>query len=541
VLRRLLRATVLERAAVAAAALALCACPGNRRGPPPERFVPQDAAAVVVIPEAGRAARELAELHATIAGFPGAAELAGARGTLTAQLGFDPLDPESLEGAGFDPRRGLAVASLDRASRQGAAPVRGALVVLPVDDAPKIEALLVRLARDRLGATERGAEPRGEASVVTLRAPGAPAPALAYAIVQRSAILCTGPLSVALVGEAAGLAPAASLAESPGWRTARTALGGFAMAWWIPAGSPLLRGAWAVEDGLGLAISAARGRLAARAAVLLGQREGSFRALAATGAAAKLVARLDPAAQLAARYDGDPAALGKKLLWLLPARERSRLAARGIDVERDLLPLLAPGAAATFSLAPSLDVAGLTAEAVWADPLRAIEFEALLPVSDAAAAEAVSARLAGGARGPRRTAVAADGVHRVATPSGEIAWRVDPQERRIAVAGGRPGRLDDLLARAEGAGFRAPTETAAGALAGGLGGAVLVPGRVVEAVRAMPQRAFGSGPSGFVMRSLVDRILDPASRLAAASFRADLAEGALVLALEVEARTETSR
>jgi hypothetical protein len=39
-----------------------------------------------------------------------------------------------------------------------------------------------------------------------------------------------------------------------------------------------------------------------------------------------------------------------------------------------------------------------------------------------------------------------------------------------------------------------------------------------------------------VMRSLVDRLVDPVARLAAVSFRADLAEGALVLALDVEAR-----
>jgi hypothetical protein len=38
------------------------------------------------------------------------------------------------------------------------------------------------------------------------------------------------------------------------------------------------------------------------------------------------------------------------------------------------------------------------------------------------------------------------------------------------------------------------------------------------------------------MRSLVDRIVEPAARLAAVSVRADLAAGALVLTLSVEAR-----
>jgi hypothetical protein len=59
--------------------------------------------------------------------------------------------------------------------------------------------------------------------------------------------------------------------------------------------------------------------------------------------------------------------------------------------------------------------------------------------------------------------------------------------------------------------------------------------RLVAAVRALPDEAFGGGPSAFVMRSLLERFLDPASRLAASSLRADLAEGALLLSLDVEA------
>jgi hypothetical protein len=241
------------------------------------------------------------------------------------------------------------------------------------------------------------------------------------------------------------------------------------------------------------------------------------------------------------RWDGDFAALGRKLVPLLPSSERERLAARGVDLERDVFGVLAPGGAVAASLAPGLDLSGLTIAAARADPLLAVQFEAILPVGDPAAAEAASARLAAAAapRGRRAVAVAGgapDGEHRIRTPSGEIAWRVDAKARRAVLAGGPPGRLEALEARLAGSGgFRAPTKAADGALAGGLGGAVLVPPRVVAAVRAMPEEAFGTGPSGFVMRSLVDRFLEPASRLAALSLRADLAEGALVLALEVEA------
>lgn len=527
-----------HRAAVLAAALALGACQGAGRGAPPERFVPRDAVGAVVVPETGRAARELSALHATVAGFPGAAELATARGTLAAQLGFDPLDPDALADAGIDPRRGAALATLERGA-PGAAPARALLVVLPVDDAPKVEGLLVRLARDRLGATERRAETRGQVSVVVLRVPGAPAPALAWAVVERTAILCAGPAGPAAVAEAAALPAAESMAESAAWKAARTALGAsVSVLGWIPPGSPTAERLWPIRDGVAFGLSASAGRLGARAALLLGAREASFRALAASGEGAKLVRRLDPAAQLAARFDGDFATLGRKLVPVVPAPERARLAAKGIDLERDLFGVLAPGGALSLSLAPRLDVPGLTGAAVRADPLRAVEFEALLPVKDAQAAEAASARLALATRARR----GADGVLRVRTPSGEIAWRVDGAAKRLAAAGGRPGRLDALLARLAGSdGWRAPTDAAASALEGGLGGAAADPARVAAAVRALPEEAFGTGPSGFVMRSLVDRLVEPVSRLAAVSFRADLAEGALVLALEVEARREASR
>src|SRR4051812_39200461 len=108
------------RAALLAVAL-LLGCDGGRRAPPPERFVPAAVRAAVVVPASGRAAEELAALHASVSGFPGAGDLAGARGALAAQLGFDPLDREALADAGVDPRRGAAVALLDRSGPRGEA------------------------------------------------------------------------------------------------------------------------------------------------------------------------------------------------------------------------------------------------------------------------------------------------------------------------------------------------------------------------------------------------------------------------------------
>jgi hypothetical protein len=523
------------RAALLAAGLALLGCPGGRRGPPPERFVPAAVRAAVIVPAAGRAAEELADLHASVSGFPGAGELAAARGALAAQLGFDPLDREALAEAGIDPRRGAAVAYLDRPGARGVAG-SASVVVLPASDAPKVERLLARIARDRLGATERVAETQAGVAAVIFRRPGSPVASLTYAVVERTTLLTTHPAGPALVAEAATLPPAASLAEAPAWKVARAALGeDVAAIAFAPASSRLLAGAWALADGAAVGVTAGPGRLRARAAILLGAREPSFRALAAGGDGAAAVSRLDPEAPLAARWDGDPAALGRKLVPMLGARDRQRLARRGVDLERDLFSVLAPGAAIALSLPARLALGGLSADAARTDPLRALEFEAILPFREGADPAAAAERLARVVGTPRR---GRDDVARLATPSGEIAWKVDAGGRRLLAAGGRPGRLDALLSRAagEGAGWKAPTAGADAALEGGLGGAALDVERLVAGVRAQPDEAFGTGPSGFVMRSLVERVVEPASRLAAISLRADLADGALVLALEVEAR-----
>ena len=497
--------------------------------------MPAEVRAALVLPEAGRAAKDLAALHGTLAGFPGAGDAAAVRGALSAQLGFDPLDAEALEQAGFDPRRGAALALLELPGQPRPAEEPQVLLVLPVGHAGEVEALLTRLSRDRLGAELRTTEQRGTAVVVTFRGQGGSAPAaLAYALVERYALVAAGPRGPEVVGRAATVAAEASLASLPAFAAARRALGGgdAALAFLPPRSAAAL--APALRDGAALALSATDRRLHLRAAVLLGDRTASLAKLAGAGAAAKLAARLAPDSTLVARFDGDPAALGAWLLPLVPAREREALAARGLDLARDVFGVFSPGAALSVSLAPSFSLSALTWPVLALDPPRVVEVELLAPVKEGAA-EAMErwARYADPARPPR---AGPDGVTRVPTPSGELAWKLEGG--RLALAGGRPGRLEALLARAggEGKGWEPPVAEAKAALSGGLGGLVLDVPRFTASVRALPPASFGTGPTGFVVRSVVDRFVEPASRLAAVSLRAELAEGALVLTLDVDAR-----
>lgn len=534
------RATPVVLAACLASS---CTCGPGTPGAPPERFLPADVEVALVVPETGRAARELAALHALASAFPGAADLASARGALAAQLGFDPLDPEALRGAGLEPRRGAAVGRW-RTPAAGGGTAAAQVLVLPVRDADALDALVTRIARDRLGAGVRERADRGDLAIHVFRsAPGAPA-ALAFARVDGSALLAAGASAPDVVAEAAARAPEASLAGSAPFRAARAALGErYAAVVFLPPGSPRLRGLWMLKDGLAVGTSGAEGGVLLGAAVLLGAREPSFRALAAKGKARALAERLDPRASVVATWDGDPRALGQKLVPMFPRTERRRLAARGLEPQRDLFDPLAPGAAVALSLAPDLQLAELSEEAFRDDPLRLARFEAVLPLRDPAAALATSERLAGrpaprGARpppGPR--------VFRIPTGHGEIAWTVDDAERRVLVAGGPPGALDALRERLAGGGkgLEAPTRTAAEALEGGLGGAVVDVQRLVASVRALPDDAFGEGPTAFVMRTVVDKIVEPAARLSAVSVEGELAPGALTVHVALEARGSAAR
>ncbi|HET6438044.1 MAG TPA: hypothetical protein VFG59_08280 [Anaeromyxobacter sp.] len=512
------------------------ACRREPAGAPPERYLSPRVEFAVVVPELSRAARELSALRQTATAIPGLEErLAAIRPALVGQLGLDPLDPESLAGAGLDPARGAALGFEPSGEGRPGTPV----LALPVGDAGRLLALVTRMARERLGATERSTLSLGGVRVVTFRVAGRGEPALSLAFLDgaRVAALAPGPGGAKAAGAALSRRPADSLSEEPAWRGLRATM---ATRYAIVAGavppSSVLPGP--ASSGLAVGVSAAPGALRIGVATRLPPSNGA-RGPGSRGEADAAIRALSPRSALVVAWNADPSALGARVVSGLAAHDREWLAAHGFDLERDVFDVLAPGAAASLSLSPRLDLAGFSPEAVRADPLRAIRFELVSPVRDEATAARTLARLPAlvaalaGADPPAPPHVDPSGrTGRIALPSGEIAWRLEG--RRLSMAGGEPGMLAALSEPSRSTGYAAPTPAAAAALKAPLGGAVLDPRALAESVRALPEDAFGAGPSGFLIRSIVERLLEPAERVSAVSLRAEPAERATFSELLLE-------
>jgi hypothetical protein len=515
-----------------ALSLGAAGCQRKRPYPPPERYLPADAALAVVVPALGAAARQAGALYRTVAEAPPAAQLAEAYAAVRSQLGFDPLDPRGLEQAGVDPNGSAAVAL-----GGGATP----LLVVPILDLGRFDSTAARLARDRMGATERVAFKLKGIEVVVFRRDSAAGAALAYAALGPHALLAPGSRGPDVLAEAASLPEDRSLAASPLWARARAAVGdGYLATAVAPPGSPSLSGARAARDGAALGVRCSATTLGVRLALLLSpDRETFWKGLEsrATPPSSPEAARLAPDAALLFRWAGDPVGGWRRAAPLLPPDVARSLSAARIDPEKELVAALAPGSALSLAIAPTFTVTEFSSphfDVRRTDPFRLLELEAVLPLRDPSAVPPLFARLG---KAARRLGIKV-------SPKGPSAWTVawGKAELGAGVLGNRlfvagpADHLPALLARTAEAGYRAPTEAAGAALAVGMGGAVLDVDHLVQAIEGLPEGAYGTGPNAVVMRSLVGRYLEPASSLASVSLRLDLAPGAALVDLEVVGR-----
>ncbi len=508
---------------------------------PPERHVPASAAVALVVPVLDPAARQVGGLYRNLASIPAMAEVNEAWNGLKAQLGFDPLDRRGLEQAGIDPAGGAAAALGTGVS----------LLVVPVSDAARFDAMVLRLSRDRMGAGFRATTGLRGRQVITFRRDSRAPAAISYTIADGYALVAAGQEGPETVSKAAEPSEP-SLVRDDAWLRASAAVGnGYPVLLYARRDSPALPAAPLVREGAAMGLRAGPSTLGLRAAVLYGPERASwFDSLAgpavqvARGAGMAEAARLAPEAALVVRWGGDPIEPGRRLLARLPPRAAAALAKAHVDPERDLLANLQPGAAASVSLAPSFTFAQFSSPTFNLrrfDPFRLVTLEVLARVKDPARARAFIARLSEaaprwGAKLTAHTGPSGATTWTLSYGAGQVAWSLSGD--RLSVAG-RASRLEPLERR--GAGYRPPTASSRAALESGVGGAVLDVERLVGAVRSLPDEAYGTGPNGFVMRSLAERFLEPASRLRAASLQFDLATGAAIVDVEIEGRDDSAR
>jgi hypothetical protein len=549
------RVSVAVTLLVVSSASGCCRSGSQGARPPPERFLGSDAPLSLVLPSLREAAASARSLLDTAGSIPATSGLSEWMTGLSGQLGFGLLDPAGLSSAGIDPDGGAAACL-------GCSPP---LLVLPVSDAGKLDTTVRRLARDRLDAQRRETVRASGGELVTFsRAPGGPV-SVAYLVRDGLALLAAGPTSPDVVKAAAALPQERSLAASSAWRSARSAMGEglTALAFAPPGASQPSRlsgalGQALLRDGAAIGLQAAGDRVRVRTALLLTSsgRADYWRALirnppspadpaAASQAGRDALARLPPRSSLAVRWGGDLTSLGARLVPSLPAWMARRLAAAGLDPTKDLFSNLAPGAALAISLAPTFTVADLNASRTAPEELsvlRALSLRLEAQVRDADQARALFQRLvkAGPALGAQMGSWPLEGGGGGATgwsaafPGGALVWTLTGD--RLSVWSAAEAR-----ATAPKGGYVPPTESARAAIDGGVAGAVLDLGALSGSVQALPSEAFGSGPDRFVVRSLVDRYLDPATRMQAASLRFDLAGDAALFDLVVELRPQERR
>ena len=198
-----------------------------------------------------------------------------------------------------------------------------AVLVLPVLDLAKLDATLARLARDRMGATQRVTVQLRGVEVVTFRREGKGPAALAYAAIGPHALLASGPDAPEAVAAAATLPEDRSLWKSPAAARAREALGpGWLVTVLAPAGSPALADVRVARDGAALGIRAEAARLGLRLALLLSpEREAWWKALRGEGPVDEgAVALLPPEAALVLRCARRPGRGGPAARALVSTR-----------------------------------------------------------------------------------------------------------------------------------------------------------------------------------------------------------------------------
>ena len=501
--------------------LAVAGCNGcrGRDVPQPQAsplaFLPKQPEGVVHVPDLEKVGRTVAQLEKTrlaelAASAFGASNPEQLVRPLVQQLGFDPRQPDGFAAAGIDGKRGLAVGP-DETGTQ--------LLVVGVADAGKFDAYAASLAK-RFGAATRGtarwappaaegAQPRPVEVQTFAGADGA----VRVAFAQRDgyAVVASEAGAVEAVGRAIVRPWESSLANDAAYRKTAGKLGARDLYVWMPKGAQLQgrRGAQ-FESGLALGASAGDGGVNVRVLVPRGPLELAVIQPAGKVAGGDLVPLLPAEDFLALRLGGEPQALQPLLEAVMPRGLFVRLRRAGIDPGNEILAQLRPGVVVGLGLNPEIDLSGgLPADAAVSrtNPFDFVTATVYAKVKDPARAAQVLEKLAAGA-GQFQMQVASsdvDGakVYKATYAAGEgMSWTL-AGDTLIATGGkGAMEKARGRLALADAPRFEVADPSARKVFESSASAAHLVVPRLTNALRAIPESAYGVG--GFRIKAIVE-------------------------------------
>jgi hypothetical protein len=461
-------------------------CAGPKSAASAEELLPQHPSGAVVTAPLSLLAMHGAALSDRAASLPGGEQLGEARKAVAAQLGFDPLTRDGLLSAGLDPDRGAALALLPGTPRPEW------VAALPLTKPDRFLASVQRLLVERAGFVPAAQQPA--AAKVFER--GTSVEKIAVAVVRGYGLIARGSDPGALVS---ARPVEQSLARAAGLSAARQKLGAQDLIVWAPPGGDLPKRFTPrpLPGDVSLGMTGSARGIATRFYAQLPPAESAQAQTALPGGGAALVELLPENAFLRARLGVAP----ERLLQLVPEQLGMALEA----LPKDVFAGLKPGVALSLGVARGANIGqAIDYGFDWRrkSPFETVELVALAEVVD----EKLVLR----------------NLEAVAKAMPQLGARVERKgnDFQVTYAGGKGARfgLHERLAYLIGGGIapqdlrRTPRSNnpEEAALWEDAGAAVRIDfGKLSDALRALPETAYGSGPQAYVARSLVSQVIEP--------------------------------
>jgi len=483
-------------------------CESSRSAASAEELLPAAAAGTVTTAPLGTLAQHGASLIEKIASLPGGEQLGDLRRALSARLGFDPLTREGLLAAGLDPDRGAALSFQTAQAGEARAPW---LVALPLGKPDLFAQQLDRLLRERAGFAQRTDEARGDTRIAVYDA--GRKEKLAQAVVRGYGLVARGLDPAGAIAAAAALTPQQSLAQHPGLAAAKSRLGAQDLVAFAPAGSELPQ-RWALRGmpgDLGLGLSGTALGLTARVFAQLPVSEAQTVAALLPGGGGDLAELLPAEAPLRARLGFAsaqlPAQLGRLALLQGPlAQLREALHAGGADLDADLFGSLEPGLVFSLGLSPRISIA----QAVdlgfldWRrrSPFDTVQLVALAHVHDKVRLLKALSALA--------QSLPQLGAHAVRSGDDFAVTYAAGEGARFGVTSIGGKDVAYLAGAFSPETLHPQSKSGPASLFAEPGASLQLDlGKLAQAISALPESSYGTGPQSYVAHSLVNQVVLP--------------------------------